>query len=147
MKVWQGMGHCNFEGNKSGTLYSVSLKHSKSSKQPVPKLCSKKPEYLHYRLDSLGFESWQDQEIFLFSKMQNVQIDFGSHPASIQRVLGFSSLPEHKVNHSPWSSVKFKNEWCYTSSLFHGVDREKFTFSKILQCGYSYILKGGSKLL
>jgi hypothetical protein len=58
--------------------------------------------------------------------------------------------PGHKVNHSPWSSVAFKNEWCYTSTppiSLHSMDREKCTFSKILQCGYSYILKWGSKLL
>jgi len=89
MEIWQGMGRSNFEGKESDTVYSISLQHSKSSKQPVPKLCSEQPQYLHYRLDSLGLDSWQDQEIFLFSKMSWLILRLTQPP--IQQVSIFSS--------------------------------------------------------
>jgi hypothetical protein len=44
--------------------------------------------------------------------------------------------PGCKVNHSPLSSAKVKNEWSYTSPppiCLHDVDREDSTFSIILQ--------------
>jgi hypothetical protein len=45
-----------------------------------------------------------------FSLFQNVQTNFGTHPASFQGV----KLQELNANHSPPSSAKVKNEWIYT---------------------------------
>jgi hypothetical protein len=67
--------------------------------------------------------------IFLVSKT--------SRPASVSTLPPVHWVPvfllrqkrlEREVNHSPSSSAKVKNEWSYTFTGLHGVDREKFTF-------------------
>jgi hypothetical protein len=67
-----------------------------------------------------------------FSLVQNVVTVFADPPASYSVGNGVISQVGHEVDHSPPSSVEFKNEWCYDSALLvclHGVYRDSFTFS------------------
>ena len=67
---------------------------------------------LSYTLDDLGFNSLQDQQIFLFS--QNVQTDFVSHPASCSmNTWALSSgikWPERETDYSFPPSAEVKND-------------------------------------
>jgi hypothetical protein len=50
--------------------------------------------------------------------------------------------PEHEIHYSPPSRTDVKNNWIYTSSLsicLHGVNRDKFKYSKVLSY-YSIII-------
>ena len=50
--------------------------------------------------------------------------------------------PEHEIHYSPQSRTNVKNNWFHTSSLsicLHGVDRDKFKYSKVLTY-YSIII-------
>ena len=46
--------------------------------------------------------------------------------------VGGGKQPGREINHSPASSIEFKNEWSCTSTAvpicLHGVDRHNFTF-------------------
>jgi hypothetical protein len=56
-----------------------------------------------------------------FSHLKNIQVSFNAHPASYTK--GTRFLPPwvkqlgHKIDPSPASSTKVKNEWNYTSYL------------------------------
>jgi len=77
-----------------------------------------------------GFENRYGQQILLFS--QNIHTCcMATHP-HIQHVPGFFPAvkqPRHKVNHSPLSSIKVKNEWSCAPTPpihLHGVDGDTF---------------------
>lgn len=78
-----------------------------------------------YRFDGPGFESYQEQEILIFSNTSR-QIMASVYPP-IQYLTGLRG-PKRDVDHSPPFSAEFKNEWSYTSApyiCFYGVDRDK----------------------
>jgi hypothetical protein len=73
---------------------------------------------LCYVLESPGFKSRQEQEIFLFSKLSRLAL--GATPLSVQKVLGFYVVGvKHRGRescHSLPSSAEVKNEWSCTST-------------------------------
>jgi hypothetical protein len=66
----------------------------------------------------LGFDSWQQLGIFLFTTMSRMAV--GPTQPPIQWIPGALSLdvkwPRHDVDHSPPSSAKVKNAKHYTST-------------------------------
>lgn len=75
------------------------------------------------------FSFWQSEEIFLFCRVSRPALDSSKPP--LHWVLGAFSLgveqPGHEDDHSHSSSVKFKNEWRYSSIYLHGVWKSEFT--------------------
>jgi len=74
-------------------------------------------ETLGYRPNGLRFYSWQDREIFLFSKTSDrlwglPRLLFSRYRCSFAGV----KRPGLEVDHCPPSSVEVKNECCYTST-------------------------------
>jgi len=89
---------------------------------------------LYVDVGNAGFDSWQGQEISLFSKMCRLPLVPTQPP--MQWVPTIFSLLEaqwlgHKDYHTPPSSVMVKNEWSYTSAPpahIHAVDWANYTF-------------------
>ena len=76
-----------------------------------------------------GFESYQGQEIFLFSKKTSRLAVWSTH-SLIQWVPGVK-WSEGEDEHSSASRAQVKNKWSYTSTsafCLHGAQREGFTF-------------------
>jgi hypothetical protein len=105
-------------------------------------VCSKAPHLCHnqngswlgYRLDGLGFKSWQGKEVFIFST--TLELALRPTQPCLQLVLGFFLgemgviQPACENDHSPLSSSEVKNEWSYNSPppvYPQDTDRDKFT--------------------
>lgn len=76
-------------------------------------------------LDGPGFDSWQEQEIFFFSKTSRRLFSEYRRSSQGEKWLVCD------VNNSPPSSFKFKKERSYNSShlvCLHGMDRDSLTF-------------------
>ena len=90
----------------------VGLTESKVDSFTRPYLSPTCYRLLSYTLDDLGFNSLQEQQIFLFS--QNVQTDSVSHPASCSmNTWALSSgikWPERETDHSFPPSAEVKND-------------------------------------
>ena len=72
-----------------------------------------------------GFEYWQGQEIFIFSKTHRQTL--GPTQPPLQSFQGGKAAG--CVNYSPVSSTEVKNDWSFTSSspvCLCGVDRGNF---------------------
>lgn len=77
---------------------------------------------------SLGFESGQGKEVFLYFRKSRLALWATKPP--IQRVPGFSlgiKRPELATDHSHPSNAEVEKEWSYTSTVrLCSVDRENF---------------------
>ena len=89
---------------------------------------------LYIYVGNAGFDSWQGQEISLFSKMPRLSL--GPTQPPIQQVPRIFSPLEaqwlgHEDDYTPPFSVMVKNEWSYTSAPpvhIHAVDWANYTF-------------------
>ena len=69
------------------------------------------------------FDSWQEQEISLFSTLPVIQ-------QAVWPYLPGLNQSEHEADCSPPSNFKVKNEWNYTCFPLYAVHNENFTTSK-----------------
>jgi hypothetical protein len=87
----------------------------------VMRRMAKPVEELSYRLGDTGFKSCRRHETFLFSNTTTPPLEPTQPP--IQWLpgalcLGVKQLG-HETEHATPSSLKFKNQWCHTSTLLH----------------------------
>jgi hypothetical protein len=106
--------------NNFGTALTFIKLCGKPNKKGI--LNMKHTSYLSHlpghRLNNLGFNSQQGQEIFLLSNTS--RLAQGAHPHLLFNGYWVSSsrikLAWHEADHLPPSSAKVKNEWIYTST-------------------------------
>jgi hypothetical protein len=91
-------------------------------------VCSFSLVALSYRMYDQGFESQEGLGIFPLTTASRLAL--GPTQPPIQWIPGVLSpgikqlVPGHEADHSPPSSAKVKNVWCYTSTppvCFHGI--------------------------
>jgi len=86
-----------------------------------------------YELGCPGFETWQGQNIYLYSKMSRPVLRYTQPPFQVPRALPpWVEQPGHEADHPYPRNAKVKYTWFYTSTppiCLHAVDRDTFTFT------------------
>ena len=87
--------------------------------------------WLNNGLHDTRYESWQEEEVYLFSKtvdpsskVHPTSYSMGAQPGLQPQTKG----PGHEADYSPPSSAKIVNEWKCTSTYPMCLYRDKFTF-------------------
>jgi hypothetical protein len=90
--------------------------------------------------DDPGFRFWHSKRLFF---LRNIATSSWARPPSYSKGFGIVSpgmkRPWHETGPPPPSIAKIQNKWSYTanpSACLHGVDRESFTFTRVMSARF-----------